>query len=85
LKIRFRPSTLEFVMRDSQVSSPRPSSRRGFFFGAATVGAAAAAVTALPQVVEAPAAAPERQRVPEKGGGYSLSEHVKRYYRTASA
>ncbi|MBO9512909.1 MAG: formate dehydrogenase [Variovorax sp.] len=74
-------------MQDSQTAGPVPSSRRGFFVGAATVGAAAAAVTVLPKVApapDAPAAAPERQP-PEKGGGYSLSEHVKRYYRTASA
>jgi len=75
-------------MQDSQASGPQPASRRGFFFGAATVGAAAAAVTVLPKVVEAPdasAAAPEPKPAPEKGGGYSLSEHVKRYYKTASA
>jgi hypothetical protein len=64
-----------------QESQPKPS-RRGFFFGAAATGAAAAAIVALPgtsaltpeQRVERPA--------PEKGGGYSLSEHVKHYYRT---
>ncbi len=74
-------------MQDSQASGPRPGSRRGFFFGAATVGAAAAAVTVLPKVVEGPdaSAAPEPKPAPEKGGGYSLSEHVKRYYKTASA
>jgi hypothetical protein len=75
-------------MQDSQASGPRPASRRGFFFGAATVGAAAAAVTVLPKVVEAPdasAAASEPRPAPEKGGGYTLSEHVKRYYKTASA
>ena len=74
-------------MQDSQSAGPKPASRRGFFFGAATVGAAAAAVTVLPKVVEAPAAsaAPELKPAPEKGGGYSLSEHVKRYYKTTSA
>jgi hypothetical protein len=73
-------------MQDSQASGPRPASRRGFFFGAATVGAAATAVTVLPKVVEAPATseAAELAAPPEKGGGYSLSEHVKRYYKTAS-
>ncbi|MES2979618.1 MAG: formate dehydrogenase [Pseudomonadota bacterium] len=65
-------------MQDSQ---PKPS-RRGFFFGAAATGAAAAAVVALPgiQAPEAPAA--EVKPAPEKGGGYHLSEHVKRYYKT---
>jgi len=75
-------------MQDSQASGSKPASRRGFFFGAATVGAAAAAVTVLPKVVEAPdasAATPEAKPAPERGGGYSLSEHVKRYYKTASA
>ena len=75
-------------MQDSQASGPKPASRRGFFFGAATVGAAAAAVTVLPTVTEAPDAstsAPEARPAPEKGGGYSLSEHVKRYYKSASA
>ncbi|MDB5965325.1 MAG: formate dehydrogenase [Polaromonas sp.] len=65
-------------MHDSQ---PKPS-RRGFFFGAAATGAAAAAVVALPRLAlpEAEVAAPKP--APEKGGGYSLSEHVKRYYKT---
>jgi hypothetical protein len=74
-------------MQDSQASGPQPATRRGFFFGAATLGAAAAAVTALPKVVEAPGAAdapPVAKPAPEKGGGYTLSEHVKRYYQTAS-
>ena len=74
-------------MQDSQSAGPRPASRRGFFLGAATVGAAAAAVTVLPKVGRAPAASEAAALPPaaEKGGGYSLSEHVKRYYKTASA
>ena len=73
-------------MQDNESARPRPASRRSFFLGAASVGAAAAAVTVLPGVVEAPASAPAAapQPVPEKGGGYRLSEHVKRYYQTAS-
>ena len=65
-------------MQDSQ---PKPS-RRGFFFGAAASGAAAAVAVALPgrQVPEAALQAPKP--APEKGGGYSLSDHVKRYYQT---
>ena len=65
-------------MQDSQ---PKPS-RRGFFFGAAATGAAAAAVVALPGVGIPEAAVIEPKPAPEKGGGYSLSEHVKRYYQT---
>lgn len=57
------------------------ASRRGFFMGAVAAGAAAAAVTSLPNNPLAEAV-PEPQAKPEKGGGYSLSEHVKRYYQT---
>ena len=70
-----------FMETDMQESPSKPS-RRGFFVGAAVTGAAAAAVVALPG---APALMPEQQVLkapPEKGGGYSLSEHVKHYYRT---
>ena len=62
-------------MQDSQ---PKPS-RRGFFFGAA----AAAAVMALPGVHAPEVAVAPTKLPPEKGGGYSLSEHVERYYKTA--
>ncbi len=65
-------------MQDSQ---PKPS-RRGFFFGAAATGAAAAAVVALPRMQIPEASVTEPKPAPEKGGGYSLSEHVKHYYRT---
>ncbi|BEP60421.1 hypothetical protein GmRootV213_09750 [Variovorax sp. V213] len=76
-------------MQDSQAAGVKPASRRGFFLGAASAGAAVAAVSVLPKVVDTPvaveAAAPAAKSAPEKGGGYSLSEHVKRYYKTASA
>ena len=65
-------------MQDSQ-SKP---SRRGFFFGAAATGVAAAAVVALPGATLPEAAQPALKSAPENGGGYSLSEHVKRYYKT---
>jgi hypothetical protein len=65
-------------MPDSQ---PKPS-RRGFFLGAAATGAVAAVAVALPGVQAPEAALPEPKPVPEKGGGYSLSDHVKRYYST---
>jgi len=73
-------------MQDSQMNDRPKSSRRSFFAGAAGMGAAAAAVAVLPKV-EAPAeaAAQSARPAPEKGGGYQLSEHVKRYYRTTSA
>ena len=66
-------------MQDSQ---PKPS-RRGFFFGAAATGAAVAAVVALPGVPAPEAVQQEPKPAPEKGGGYSLTDHVKRYYQTA--
>ena len=69
---------MEIYMQESQ---PKPS-RRGFFFGAAATGAAAAAVIALPGAPQIQAAVEMPKPVPEKGGGYSLSEHVKHYYRT---
>lgn len=67
--------------------SPAPTSsgrlsRRTLFAGAGTVGALAAAASLVPAAREAvpgPVALPDP---PERGGGYSLSEHVKRYYRT---
>ncbi|KAB2898752.1 MAG: formate dehydrogenase [Burkholderiaceae bacterium] len=67
-------------MQDRQ---PNPSSRRGFFAGAATLGAAAAAVAVLPRVEGEPAVAQESPRpAPERGGGYHLSAHVRQYYKT---
>lgn len=75
-------------MQDSHSTGNMPASRRRFFAGAASVGAVAAAVAVLPRVVDAPPevqAAPVLPPAPENGGGYSLSEHVKHYYRTAAA
>jgi hypothetical protein len=66
------------TMQDSQ---PRPS-RRGFFFGAAAAGAAAAAIVTLPGAPAPEAVLSEPKPAPEKGGGYSLTEHVKHYYKT---
>ncbi|AVO40324.1 formate dehydrogenase [Simplicispira suum] len=58
-------------------------SRRRFFAGAATVGAAAAATSVLPGLATNELAKAEPARpAPERGGGYWLSEHVKRYYQT---
>lgn len=62
----------------------RPSlKRRTLFAGASTVGALAAAATLLPRVAPDEAAiAAEPRPAPTKGGGYSLSDHVKQYYQT---
>ena len=58
-------------------------SRRTLFAGASTVGALAAVASLLPSARElaTPAASLPRP-APEKGGGYSLSAHVKKYYQT---
>lgn len=57
-------------------------SRRSLFAGAATVGAVAAATSVLPTVVKNHLPAEPAMPKPERGGGYSLSEHVQRYYKT---
>ena len=58
-----------------------PLSRRAIFAGAGTAGALAAAASLLPSTpqVQAPTAP---KAPPEKGGGYQLSEHVQRYFKT---
>lgn len=65
-----------------QESQAKPSRRR-LFFGVAAGGAAAVAVVVLPGVPVPEAARQELKPAPEKGSGYSLTEHVKRYYKTA--
>jgi hypothetical protein len=58
-------------------------SRRTLFVGAGTAGAIAAAAAVIPHVVQQEPAAPDDLKpAPEKGGGYQLTEHVKRYYQT---
>ena len=64
-----------------QDNAPKPS-RRGFFFGAAVAGAAVAAVASLPRLHETQATSAVPKPPPEKGGGYSLTDHVQRYYKT---
>jgi hypothetical protein len=63
-------------------NSPKLS-RRTLFAGASTVGALAAVATVLPKVSgDATPVAAVKPPPPERGGGYHLSEHVKRYYKT---
>lgn len=63
-------------------SKPKPS-RRGFMLGAAVAGAATAAVVTLPKVQdEGTAQAEPTPPAPANGGGYRVTEHVKRYYKT---
>jgi len=58
-------------------------SRRSLFAGAVNVGAVAAVASVLPTVVQnqLPTAVPSLPK-PERGGGYTLSEHVQQYYKT---
>ncbi|WP_084002003.1 formate dehydrogenase [Diaphorobacter sp. J5-51] len=67
-------------MQDRQPTS----SRRRFFAGAATVGAAAASVAVLPRMVASGQSVAEQapRPAPERGGGYHESEHVRHYYKT---
>jgi uncharacterized phage protein gp47/JayE len=71
----------------TQGTAPTPAdsklSRRTLFAGAGTVGALAAAASLVPgahDLAAETAALPKP--APERGGGYALSEHVKRYYKT---
>jgi cobalamin biosynthesis protein CbiD len=58
------------------------SSRRGLLFGAAATGTAAAAILAMPKIAQQDAVVEAPKPAPEKGGGYSLTAHVKQYYST---
>ena len=61
-------------------SQPK-ASRRGFFLSASVAGAAVASASWLK--TRAPAVLAELpKKAPASGGGYRLSEHVKRYYQT---
>lgn len=61
-------------------NQPKPS-RRGFFLSASVAGAAVASVGWLKTQNPAPLAASPKP-APEKGGGYTLSAHVQKYYQT---
>lgn len=63
-------------------SQAKPS-RRGFMLGAAVAGAATAAVVTLPKSPLDATVTEAQPPKPERGGGYRLTEHIKRYYKTA--
>ena len=69
--------------KSQAASGPAKASRRGFMIGAAAAGAATATVVGS-QLAAPTDAAPTGQTppAPERGGGYHLTEHIKRYYRT---
>ena len=63
--------------------SPTRVSRRSVFAGASAVGAVVAIASLVPAIPAAVTPVSRRAAPPpEKGGGYRLSEHVKRYYQT---
>ncbi|MBG9388095.1 formate dehydrogenase [Caenimonas aquaedulcis] len=65
------------------MSQPKATlSRRTLFAGAGTAGALAAAASLLPGAQPPTVAVPELKPPPENGGGYQLTDHVKRYYKT---
>jgi hypothetical protein len=72
------------LVQGDEMSQPKSKlSRRTLFAGVGTLGAVAATVTLLPHaVVEETASAPALKPAPDKGGGYQLTEHVKRYYKS---
>ena len=61
-------------------SQPK-ASRRGFFLSASVAGATLASATWLKTQAPAPVTGLPNP-APEKGGGYTLSDHVKQYYKT---
>ena len=74
---------LSFHFPECSMSSKTSNlSRRSLFSGAATVGAVAAATAVLPGVVSQVAPSAPATPKPTRGGGYTLSEHVRQYYKT---
>jgi len=57
-------------------------SRRTLFAGAGTAGAVATVASMLPAAKSVAPAEVQAKVAPAKGGGYQLSEHIKRYYQT---
>jgi hypothetical protein len=57
-------------------------SRRHLFVGAGAVGTLAATASLLPGAVPEKIASPQLKEPPERGGGYQLTDHVKRYYKS---
>ena len=56
--------------------------RRSVFVGASTAGALAAAAVALPLSPPAEPVTAALKALPEKGGGYQVTQHVLDYYQT---
>lgn len=67
----------------SHDGASNPLSRRKLFAGASGMGAIAAAAALIPSAVIQSPALPADKPAPLKGGGYTLSDHVKQYYKSA--
>jgi hypothetical protein len=76
----------ETCMSQPKTPAPRQTppklNRRTLFAGASTVGALAAVATVLPKAADRSTPSVVSKPAPERGGGYSLTEHVKQYYKT---
>lgn len=80
-----QPTRTLTVQPATPAASPQvsPVSRRSLFAGASALGAIAATATLVPSLGAGVAApSPVAKLMPTRGGGYSLTEHVKRYYKT---
>jgi hypothetical protein len=65
------------------MSEPKAKlSRRTLFAGAGTAGAIAAAASLLPGAVKQAGEVAQPKAPPADTGGYQLTEHVKRYYKS---
>jgi len=62
--------------------SKKQLSRRTMFLGTGTIGAVAAVATLLPSVQQ-DVVPMEAKAPPKNGGGYQLTDHVRRYYQAA--
>ncbi|MES2483684.1 MAG: formate dehydrogenase [Pseudomonadota bacterium] len=62
--------------------TPRALSRRSLFAGAGTAGALAAAAQLVPVATPLPPRGAAPRPAPSRGGGYHLSEHVLKYFKT---
>ncbi len=64
-------------------TSPNRLSRRTVFAGVGAVGAIAAVASLLPaRTPDAEVPTTAARPLPTRGGGYTLSDHVKQYYKT---
>lgn len=85
--MRSTPEATHCVHRLEPAASGTPAGpqRRHVLAGLGVAGAAGMALATLPlaRQPEAAALATAPEIAPETGGGYRLSEHVRRYYQTA--